>query len=189
MAIWLIWIGMLVAADPPVVPIEAIGLNGVRRIYVDKLSGANSERIRDLLIASLQATGRFQLTENQEKADAFLRGTASDEVYTESRQSDDGINARLSSGASGSGTRRIPSSGVSIGDRESLRTTERRHEAVASLRLVDKEGDVIWSTTQESRGAKFRGASADLADKVAQRLIEDLDRPKARPKLPAPPTN
>lgn len=160
-------------------------LANIRRIYVDKLTGANAEQIRDLLMAGLQATGRFIVTENQDKADAFLRGTASDEVFTETRQSDEGINARVSTGASGSGSRRLPSAGFGVGDRESLRTTERKHEALASLRLVDKDGDVIWSTVQESRGAKFRGASADLADKVAQRLIEDIDRPKVKPKPPA----
>ncbi|MBL8214457.1 MAG: hypothetical protein JNK87_27290 [Bryobacterales bacterium] len=182
MAIYFILLGVLFAGDSP-----AGCPGGVRRIYVDKLSGANSERIRDLVIASLQATGRFVMTENQERADAYLRGTASDEVFTESRQSDDGINARISRGTMGSGSNRLPSSGITIGDRESLRTTERRHEAVASLRLVDKDGDVIWSTTQESRGAKFRGASADLADKVAQRLIEDcgkIVRPSPPPVSP-----
>lgn len=182
MAIYFILLGALLAAD---VPGSCPG--GVRRIYVDKLSGANSERIRDLVIASLQATGRFQMTENQDRADAYLRGTASDEVYNESRQSDDGINARISRGTSGTGSNRLPSSGITIGDRESLRTTERRHEAVASLRLVDKDGDVIWSTTQESRGAKFRGASADLADKVAQRLIDDCNKAAPRPAAPASP--
>ncbi len=182
MTIYMILISMLLAAEAP-----GTCLSGVRRIHVDKLSGVNAERIRDLLIATLQATGRFVLTENQEKADAFLRGTASDEVYTATRQSEEGINARISSGASGTGTRRLPSSGITVGDRESLRTTERRHEAVVSLRLVDKDGDVIWSTIQESRGAKFRGASADLADKVAQRLTEDCS--KAAPRPPAPVSN
>jgi hypothetical protein len=44
------------------------------------------------------------------------------------------------------------------------------------VRLVNKEGDVIWSTTQESLGAKFRGASADVADKITARLKEDFER-------------
>jgi len=44
------------------------------------------------------------------------------------------------------------------------------------VRLVNKDGDVIWSTTQESNGAKFRGASADVADKITRQLTADLDR-------------
>jgi len=43
-------------------------------------------------------------------------------------------------------------------------------------RLVNREGDVIWSTTQESLGAKFRGASADVADKITKQLVEDFRR-------------
>jgi hypothetical protein len=38
---------------------------------------------------------------------------------------------------------------------------------------VSKDGDVIWATTQESQGAKFRGASADVADKVVRQLMAD----------------
>jgi len=42
--------------------------------------------------------------------------------------------------------------------------------------LVNKDGDVMWSTTQESNGAKFRGASADVADKITRQLTADLER-------------
>ena len=52
----------------------------------------------------------------------------------------------------------------------------RRHEAVAAVRLVGKDGDVIWSTTQESLGAKFRGASVDVAEKITAKLKEDFER-------------
>jgi hypothetical protein len=34
----------------------------------------------------------------------------------------------------------------------------------------------MWSTTQESNGAKFRGASADVADKITKQLTLDLER-------------
>jgi hypothetical protein len=44
---------------------------------------------------------------------------------------------------------------------------------------VNCEGDVIWSTTQESTGAKFHGAMADVADKIARQLIEDVRKAKA----------
>jgi hypothetical protein len=46
------------------------------------------------------------------------------------------------------------------------------------VRLVSKDGDVIWSTTQESRGGKFRGSSSDVADKITRKLLEDYDRAK-----------
>jgi hypothetical protein len=62
--------------------------------------------------------------------------------------------------------------GAGVNENESSRIQERRHEANASVRLVDKDGDILWSTTQESPGGKFRGAMADVADKVARNLIE-----------------
>ena len=46
------------------------------------------------------------------------------------------------------------------------------------MRLVNKEGDVIWSTTQESLGAKFRGASADVAEKITAQLKDDFEKAK-----------
>jgi hypothetical protein len=57
-----------------------------------------------------------------------------------------------------------------------MRIQERKHEASASVRLVNRDGDVIWSTTQESQGAKFRSASADVAEKIARQLSQDLER-------------
>ena len=66
--------------------------------------------------------------------------------------------------------------GFGVGESESEHSAERRHEAVAAVRLVNKEGDVIWATTQESLGAKFRGASTDVADKITAKLKEDFAR-------------
>jgi hypothetical protein len=37
---------------------------------------------------------------------------------------------------------------------------------------------VMWSTTQESNGAKFRGASADVADKITRQLVMEVERLK-----------
>ena len=47
---------------------------------------------------------------------------------------------------------------------------------MAAVRLVSVDGDVIWSTTQESLGAKFKGASADVADKIVKQLIADIEK-------------
>jgi hypothetical protein len=41
------------------------------------------------------------------------------------------------------------------------------------VRLVGKDGDIIWSTTQESGGGKFRSAMADVADKIMKQLTEE----------------
>jgi hypothetical protein len=150
----------------------------LKRVFVDRLTGGETAaQMRDIIIASLESSKLFVLTENEEKADAILRGAAEDLVYTEQHSISDGANARLNVGIprSGNGSR-SGSAGVSYGDNESERSTERRHEAIASVRLVNKDGDVIWSTTQESIGAKYRGASADVADKITSRLKDDFEK-------------
>jgi hypothetical protein len=65
---------------------------------------------------------------------------------------------------------------MGVGDNESLSTKDRKHEALATVRLVNKDGDVVWSTTQESTGAKFHGASADVAEKIARQLAADVEK-------------
>jgi hypothetical protein len=173
---WLL-LPLLCAADG----VEEPGLRqllSVHRVFVDRLTGgATADQMRDILISSLQESRLFILTENPDRADAVLRGAADDQVFTEQHSSSDGINAHMNAGTGRSSTSsRGPYMGASAGDNESDHSTERRHEAMASVRLVAKDGDVIWSTTQESLGAKFRGASADVAAKVTARLKEDFER-------------
>ena len=170
--------------DPPSpAAIEAAGLRqllSVRRVYVDRLTGGETAaQMRDILISSMEGAKLFLLTENQERADAVLRGASEDLVFTETHTSSDGINARANLGVRTGGstrTSRGDTAGVGVGDNESDHSAERRHEAIAAVRLVNKDGDVIWSTTQESLGAKFHGASADVADKITARLKEDFEK-------------
>ena len=163
-----------------------VQLLALRRIHVEKLSGGETAtQIRDMIISAIQRTGLFVLTENPERADASLRGSAEDLVYTDTYQSAESVDARgsLSLGTPRTSTGRYARGrGFSVtgsaGENESQRSTERRHEAVAAVRLVSKNGDIIWSTTQESKGAKFRGASADVAAKITKQLVADYERVK-----------
>lgn len=151
----------------------------IRRVFVDRLTGGEAaEQMRDLLIGSLHNTKLFVLTENADKADAILRGAAEDLIYTDQFASSDGVNLRASSGSLRATSRSTGTRAMSIGvsDDESMSLHERKHEALATVRLVNREGDVIWSTTQESSGAKFRGANADVAEKVTRQLTEDYGR-------------
>lgn len=153
----------------------------VKKVYVEKFGGGEgADQIRDMVIASIHRTNLFVLTENPERADTVLRGSAEDLVYTENFQSADGISARLSpSGGSSSGSSRALgklAAGVSIGDNESIHKQERRHEASASVRLVNRDGDVIWSTIQESQGAKFKSAAADVAERIGKQLAADYSK-------------
>ena len=157
----------------------AARLARVRRLHVEALSGgAIAAQMRDMLIAAVENSGFYTLTEDPASADAILRGSADDQVFTENHSTSDsiGVTSRASRGSTGRNTSTSASPGgsasVGVTERESSHIQERRHEAAASVRLVDREGDVIWSTTQESSGGKFRGAMADVADKVARNLIE-----------------
>lgn len=186
---WALALAASALAQEPPAPraIEEQGLRQlltIRRVYVDRLTGGETAaQMRDILIGALEGAKLFIVTENQDRADMLLRGAAEDLVFTDTHTSSDSVNARanVASGRSTS-TSRSQSAGVGFGESESDHSAERRHEAVAAVRLVNKDGDVIWSTTQESLGAKFRGASADVAEKITSRLKEDFERAR---KLPA----
>ncbi len=182
---------------PPVV-VETDNLHQLltlRRVYVDRFSGGETAaQMRDMIINGLQGSKLFVITENQDKADAILRGSAEDLVFNEQHTSSDSLNVHSSLGTSQSdedtalrgGTRSYERTGKTIGlgagESESSHSVERRHEANAAVRLVSKDGDVIWSTTQESMGGKFRGASSDVADKITKRLMEDYERARKEPR-------
>lgn len=156
-------------------------LSKVRRIYIAILTGGDDAlQIRDLLMTSLNQSKLFIVTEDEDKADAVLKGAGSDDVFTDTHQTSEGINAHSQIGfGSSEGLRNYSNSSsnhsgaLSIGENDSTRTEERKHEALATVRLVTKDGDVIWSATAESFGGKFLGASADVADKIAKRLASD----------------
>ena len=158
-------------------------LRTVRRVYVDRLTGGETAaQMRDILISSLAGAELFIVTENPDRADATLRGAAEDLVFSETHQSSEGINARANLGTRRTGTGGGSTyGGIGVGEDQAERTNERRHEALATVRLVNKDGDVIWSTTQESLGGKFRGASADVAEKITARLKEDFEKARKLP--------
>ncbi len=185
---WLLYTLLLFAPFLEQTPEEqsAEQLSKVRRIYIAILTGGDAAlQLRDLLMTSLHNSKQFVITEDEDKADAILKGAGDDDVFTDTFQSSEGINAhtQISAGSS-EGLRNYSSSssnrsgGLSIGENDSRRDEERKHEAIATVRLVSKDGDVIWSATAESLGAKFMGASADVADKIAKRLVTDYKAAK-----------
>ena len=168
--VWCLWAAVAAAQEgsPPAPPwppgeIErehARQLLAVRRVYVDRLGGGNvALHIRDMVIAALHRARLFIVTEDEERADAFLRGSAEDLIFSETHSSREEVRA-------------------GIGVTEGRYSRERKHEAAAALRLVARDGDVLWSTTQESLGAKYRGSSADVAEKVAKELVAAYSRAK-----------
>lgn len=181
MWIWILCAALLQAPGPHdarVIEEQSLKeLLKVRRVYVDRLGGGETAaQMRDMIVSSLQSARLFLLTENQERADAILRGSGEDLVYTDTHSSSENLNARASIGSTRTSTQRGGYGNMGVGESESSRSTERRHEAAAAVRLINKDGDVIWSTTQESTGGKFRGASADVADKITRALKDDFER-------------
>src|SRR5437868_7844532 len=127
-------LAQLAGAAAPVSTIERDCLRqlvSVRRVFVDRLNGGETaEQMRDMIINSLQNARLFVVTENQEKADATLRGSAEDLVFNEQHQSSDSINAHMNAG-NGRSSRGSSSTygGISVGENESMHSTERRTEA------------------------------------------------------------
>ena len=158
----------------------------VRRIFVESFGDDKTSKIlHAMVISSLAASKRFVVTENKEKADAVLRGTAIEKTSQEVHASGESTAVAGAAGAiSGSANRSSASiSGASVAHaasiEDSVLSTETIDRAAVAVRLVAADGDLIWATTQESKGAKFKGASADVADKVVKQLLHDIARDKS----------
>jgi hypothetical protein len=81
-----------------------VQLLGLRRVYVDRLTGGETAaQMRDMIIAAFQNAKLFILTENQERADAVLRGSAEDLVFTDVHSTSESLNARINAGTGRSG--------------------------------------------------------------------------------------
>jgi hypothetical protein len=75
---------------------------------------------------------------------------------------------------SGSSSGGFAASSVAADD--SVASTETVNDARTAVRLVAPDGDVLWSSTQESKGAKYKSASADVASKVVKQLMRDFEK-------------
>ena len=163
----------------------------VTRIYVDDFGpDPVTKQIQAMVINSISESKRFIITENKDKADAILKGTALEKTSQEFHGLNEKAVAGSSHGAASSevsgsvsnGTGSISGSGHAfhigslVGADDSTASSETINDARVAVRLVAADGDVIWSTTQESHGAKYKGASADVADKVVKKLMIDLDK-------------
>lgn len=163
----------------------------VRRIYVDSFGeDKDSREFQAMVINALAGSKRFIVTENKDKADAILKGSGLEKTSQEYHALGEGAAASTAAGghqgtvsgsvSGGTGTISGSSSGGfaarSVAAEDSVASTETVNDARLAVRLVSIDGDIVWSTTQESRGAKYKGASADVAEKIVRQLLRDLDR-------------
>ncbi len=182
------------ATDP-----DPAALTRVRRIYVESFGDDPiSKEMQSMIVSALVGSKRFLVTENRERADAVLKGVAleksSQEVHAFGESTAVGgaagghhgeINGSVVNGTgaiSGSSDGGFVAHHAAIND-SSLNTETIDHARVA-IRLVNPDGDVIWTTTQESKGAKYKGASADAADMCIKRLLRDVAKIEQEPAAP-----
>jgi curli biogenesis system outer membrane secretion channel CsgG len=163
----------------------------VKRIFVDSFGDdVVSKELQSMIISALVATKRFKVTENHDRADAILKGVALEKTSQELHAYGESTAVGSASGGShgevsgtvvnGTGSVSGSSSGGFIarhmGTSDSSVNTETINEARVAVRLVNPDGDVIWTSTQESKGAKYKGASADVADKCVKQLLKDIEK-------------
>ena len=154
----------------------------IRRIFIESFGDdAISKQVQAMIISSLTESKRFVVTENKEKADAILKGAGLEKTSNEFHSNSEGTAAGGVGGAFSDGAGAVAGRAAAIED--SSASTETINDARVSLRLVDKDGDVLWATTQESKGAKYRGASADVAEKVVKQLLRDVEKLKKKAAL------
>ena len=168
-------------------PEIAAKLLKVRRIYVESFGDdAIVKQLQAMVINSLAESKRFIITENKEKADAILKGTGLEKTAQEFHAIGEATSVASASGhshgeVSGNSTGFSGSSNggfiaQKLGTADSQASTETVNDARLAVRLVATDGDVIWTTTKESKGAKYKGASADVADQIVKQLVWDLDK-------------
>ena len=177
-------------AQPKQVPSKDEGsdptaLVKVKRIYVESFGDdIISKEMQSMIVSSLVSSKRFKVTENRDHADAILKGVALEKssqelhAYGESTAvggASGGSHAQVSgSGGNVSGSSSGGFVARHLGTSDSSVNTETIDNARVAIRLVSLDGDVIWTTTQESKGAKYKGASADVADRCVKQLLHDV---------------
>lgn len=141
---------------PPPEPAANPRLLQVKRVCVQNFGDdALGVQVREMVIAKLFESKRFSLTENCEKAEFALKGTVIEKGEFSQRGEQEG--------ASGIGGERLYS-------------TDQKKHATVTLRLVDKDGEILWASSQESTGGKTKGAIADAADRAVRKFLRDIER-------------
>jgi curli biogenesis system outer membrane secretion channel CsgG len=158
---------------------DPIAILKIKRIFVDSFGDdIISKELQSMIVSSLAATKRFKVTENRDRADAILKGVALEKSSQEVHAYGEGTSVGSAGGhaevhgRNGSGGFLAQHMGTS----DSSVNTETINEARVAIRLVTPDGDVIWTSTQESKGAKYKGASADVADRCVKQLVHDVQK-------------
>jgi hypothetical protein len=157
-------------------------LLNAKRIYPESFGEDSiNKTLQAMVIDALRTSKRFIITENKDKADLILKGAALEKTSQETHVL--GSSTAVGGAAGGGSATVVGNSGSAsggfvarhLGIADSQASIETINDARLAVRLVSQDGDVVWSTTQESKGAKYKGATADVADKIVKQLLWDLE--------------
>jgi hypothetical protein len=164
----------------------------VKRVCVQNFGDdALGVQAREMVIARLFESKRFSLTENCAKADFVLKGAVTERSDREFREESEGIGfgasaSGSSSSGSGAGRTGTSASGSARADtRETLASSKTVQHAAVTMRLVDKDGEILWAASLESTGGKTKGAIGDAAERAARKLLRDIERAEKQDAPPA----
>ena len=169
-------------AETPIADHEST-LAKINKICVESFAGEPtlSAQARGSVIAAIFSLGRFTVTENCATADATLKGSVFERQDQRFRAEGEGAGIAGSGGVA-SGTRSgfsAVAGSVATGSDETLASSETRRSASVTMRITDKNGDILWAYTQESPGGKARSALVDAVERGILQLRKTLDRPAA----------
>ncbi len=163
------------AADPRLLQVKRVCVQN----FGDDALGAQA---REMVIARLFESKRFSLTENCAKADFVLKGAVTERNDRAFREESEGVGFGVSAAASDSSGAGINRTGTSAsasarGDaRETLASSETKQHAAVTMRLVDKDGEILWAASLESTGGKTKGAIGDAAERAVRKFLRDIER-------------
>lgn len=159
----------------------------VKRIYVESFGEDSvSKQLQGMIIDALAKSQRFIVTENKERADAVLKGVGTEKTNQELHSISEGTIVGTAaggehgeiSGSNGSigGSQNGGFLARKMGTSDAQTTTETIEHVRIAVRLISADGDVIWSSVKESRGAKYKGAAADAAEQTMKQLSSDIEK-------------
>ena len=179
------------APQPGAEPVVSPRLSQIKRVCVQNFgSDLLGQQVQEIVIAKLFESKQFSLTEDCSRADYVLKGSVTERTSQLSRSESEGFGVATGASASSrSGSTGSSSSVSGSGSaHESLSSSETKTEAVVTLRIVDREGEIIWATIQESPSGKSKGAVTLAAEQAVRKLLRDKERAEKQGKE-APPKN
>jgi hypothetical protein len=125
-------------------------LQDVHKIYVDTFgNGEGADVIRSKVITRLVKSGRFEVVQSPDQADAILTGASQVSKTAHYSASTNGQYGNASGGT--------------------------RYHATAGVQLISKDQKILWAD-DTSNGAFSRSASSSLADRIVKNLIKALSQ-------------